>query len=450
MVLIAFGLTPINLGEAAATTMVYVFDPITQGDTSSAAVDETFTLEVKVADVQYLVGFEFYLVWNTSLLEFVQVTEGPFLNSTGAYPSMFTAKYPGFPGWLYPDRVYAASALIGAQLSTSASGTGVLARVTFRVLAEGVGVLDLQDTALAKYDPFKPKPIVHSTEDGYFAYPLPLVVVEPAEVLGILPGDSFNVNISAIGVSNVYNWTLKMRWAAGLLNATSIVEGSFLSDAGATDFVSVIDQDNGVLNINNTLTGDPLSGVSGSGRLATITFTPETRGKTDLELFAVRLYKQDGSVSPAAVESSSFSNTLRDVAITDSALSTGSVSQGQKVNITVTVKNKGVENETFTVRVDYDSKTVESKPVSKLFPNVTQTLTYQWDTSNVEPKSYTIKAVIVETIPGEVNKDDNVRTIGTVTVTGSGTIDFNLLLIGGAIAAAVVVVLAVFFLKRRK
>jgi len=443
--------TPVEIGKSALAPLLYVHDPLTQGDVSSAAVGQAFTVDIRIADVLNMVGYEFYLKWNTSLLDFISVKEGPFLNSSGAYQSFFVPKYPGSQGWPFTDTVYVADALYAPQLSTSASESGVLARITFEALAEGVGTLDLYSSILVQFDPFTPREITHSREVGYFAYPLPKVVAEPPEVLGIVPGESFNVSINAVNVVGVYNWTLKMRWTASLLNATGVVEESFLSDAGITGFTSSVDQSGGTLYVNATLTGAPSEGVSGNGTLATITFSAETRGSTDLELFDVRLYKQDGLVSPAAVESSSFTNTQRDASIIDSSISSNSVSKGQKVDITVVVKNNGVENETFTVRVDYDSQSVRSVTVNNLVPGATQTLSYEWDTSNVEPRTYTIKATIVETIPGEVNKADNTRTIGTVTVSGGGGIDFNLLLIGGVVAVVVVAAVVGFlFLRRRK
>jgi len=455
MVLTVFSLMSIDVSREDTMPAVYVFDPVTQAGVTRAGVGENFTVDVRVRDVQHLMAFEFYMQWNDTLLQFIRATEGPFLNSTNTYQSIYQAVTPGSEGWPYSNKIYVVDSIIAATESSSPSGSGTLARVTFKVLVEGSGILDLQDSILVRYSPYAPPPTIdHTSEDGYFTTAsLPRVVVEPAEVVGTLPGESFSVNITALDVLNVYNWTVAMKWREiDLLNATEIVEGSFLSEAGATDFKSTIDQDNGVLYINNTLTGAPLDGVSGSGTLANITFIAEIRGKTDLELLAVKLYKQDGSISPVAVESGSFSNTLRDVSITEAMLSADSVTQGQKVNITVTVKNNGWENETFTVRVDFDGQAVEpAKKVNKLVPNATQTLIFHWDTSNVEPKEYTLKALIVETIPGETAEDraDNTRTIGTVRVS-SGSFDFNLLLIGGAIAAVVVVALAFFFVKKRK
>jgi Cohesin domain/CARDB len=442
---------PFGVVNANPETTVFVHDPVTQGDVSSAAIGQTFTVEVRVSDVVNLVGFEFYMKWNTTLLEFVSAKEGPFLNSTGAYQSFFSTKVPGSPSWP-DDEIYVVDVLYGGTLSTSASGSGVLAKITFKALDDGIGTLDLHDSILTEFDPFTPRPIPHTSADGYFAFPLPIAFVDPEEVLGVAPGESFNITVAVIDIVKAYNLTFKLGWDKTKLNATAILEEPFLSSQGATSFHSSIDQDNGVLYVNNTLTGEPLTGVSGSGVLAKITFLVEARGSTDLTLFDVRLFMQDGSVSPAAVESSTFTNTQRDVAITDGSLSTSSVSKGQAVGITVVVKNKGVEDETFTVKFEYSGQSITSLPVTNLVPDDTQTLTYQWDTSNVEAGTYTVKATIVETIPGEVNRADNTRTLGDITITGGGGgIDMTLLIVGAVIAIVVVVAVVVFlFLRRRK
>ncbi len=441
---------PFGIANASPGTVVFVHDPVTQGDVSSAAVGQTFTVEVRVSDVANLVAFEFWMKWNTTLLDLVSVKEGPFLNLSGAYQSYFTPKIPGDPGWAYTDQIYVLDVLLGGSFATSASGSGVLAKITFEALDDGIGTLDLHDSILAGYLTYGAAVIPHSSADGYFAYPLPIAFVDPEEVLGVAPGESFNVTVSVVDIVKAYNLTFKLGWDETILNATAILEEPFLSSQGATSFHSSIDQDNGVLYVNDTLTGEPLTGVSGSGVLATITFMVETRGSTDLTLFDVRLFMQDGSVSPAAAESSTFTNTQRDVAITDGSLSTSSVSKGQTVSITAIVKNKGVENETFTVKFEYSGQAIASLPVTNLVPDATQTLTYQWDTSNVEAGTYTVKATIVETIPGEVNRADNTRTLGDITITGSGGFDMTLLIVGAVIAIVVVVVVVFLFLRRRK
>lgn len=451
-ILISFTMTFTNVSKAATTPEVYVYDPITQGNISSAPIDQTFTIQVMVRDVENLVGFDFWLSWNDSLVSFVNLAEGPFLNSSGAYRSFFVPKYPGSSGWTYTDTIYAADSLLAPQLATSASGTGTLATVTFKVLNEGIGKFHLFNSILAKYDPFQPKAIPHTEADGYFALPLPKVIVEPAETInsGLEQGQSFSINITLINAINAYNWTLELKWGPSLLNATNIVEGSFLKDVGATDFQSTVNEADGTLLISNTFTGEPSDGVSGNGTLVKVTFSVLERGDTDIDISDVSIFKKDGTFVPAAVENGFFSNTTRDVALTSLTLSSNTVSKGQLLNITITVENHGVENETFNVKVDYDSHSIKTQAIQKLTPDTSQTIIITWDTTNVDPGTYTIKAE-ASRVTGEVNIADNTRTAGPVTVTGGGGIDFsNPLLIGGIVVVVLVVVAALgFFLFRR-
>jgi hypothetical protein len=450
ILLFSLSLSVFNFGSAASTPLVHVYDPSTQSNVSSAAIGEIFTVEIDVANVETLVAFEFYLTWNTSQLSFVNAAEGPFLNSSGSYASYFVMKKPGDSGFAYTDTFYVADTLLAAQLRTSATGSGVLATATFRVLTQGISKLDVHDTILLRYDPFTPRPIDHTSDDGYFALPLPKATVDPASIIssGLGREEVFNVTIKAVNLPNAYNWTLKLKWTPLLLNATDFTEGSFLKDAGATDFHTMVDQTGGFVYINNTFTGEPVSGVTGNGTLVTITFTVNRRGVTDLTLYDIKMFKKDGTFVPVAPENGYFSNVIRDVAITDISVSGTSVQAGQVVDITVVVVNHGFLNETFTVRVDYDSKSVGTQTVTNLAPNASQTLIFKWDTKDVSSGSYVIKATAA-TMPGEVNTGDNSRTAsGNMTVTTG--FDYSTILMIAGIAAIIVVVAVVgFFLYRR-
>jgi len=449
MILIPLALAMINVSSASSTPNLYVYDPTTEGKVSSAPIGQTFTIQVIVANVMNLVGFEFYVTWNTSLLRFVSAAEGPFLNSSGAYQSYYGSKYI-LPKYPLNDTVYVYDTLLSPQLSTSATGTGALATVTFSVIAQGIGKLNLHDSILAKYDPYVPKAIIHTEESGYFALPLPKTVVEPAEIISsaIAPNQNITLNITVFNVANVYNWTLTLEWTPAMLSEASVTEGPLLKNAGATNFRMSVDQAGGFLYMNNTFTGEPSGGVSGNGTLATVNFKVEARGTTDIDIPNIEMFKKDGTFVPSATESGFFSNVVRDVAITSLTLSSSSVEKGQFVNITVVAENHGFVNETFTVRVDYDSHNIGSTPVNNLAPNASTTpMVFRWDTTNVDSGSYTIKAT-ASTVRGEANTADNTRTAGPVTISGGGS-GLNLMLIGGAIAAIVLIAIIVFFFYRR-
>jgi hypothetical protein len=103
--------------------------------------------------------------------------------------------------------------------------------------------------------------------------------------------------------------------------------------------------------------------------------------------------------------------------------------QGWKVNITVTVKNKGNLTEIFTVEAFVDSDSLGTVTVTDLAPATEFNITYLWDTKNVTAcRNYTISAE-ASIHPYEYNATDNslidgkikVRIMGDVN--GDGKVD---------------------------
>jgi len=105
-----------------------------------------------------------------------------------------------------------------------------------------------------------------------------------------------------------------------------------------------------------------------------------------------------------------------------------SVYEGNRVNITVTAKNKGLDTESFNVTTFYNNSVIEVQNIMNLTAGATAMLTFTWNTSGITLGNYTIKAEadIVENeynitdntlsykgivhikIPGDVNSDDKV------------------------------------------
>jgi len=112
--------------------------------TTSAQVGSNFTVNLEVSNVQDLGGWNLNLTWNPQVINLTQVTEGPFLASVGS--TMFTwspsmspiSRSLGFlPG--------VADVLLQA---TGASGSGVLATITFHVLRSGTSPISIDGTQL--------------------------------------------------------------------------------------------------------------------------------------------------------------------------------------------------------------------------------------------------------------------------------------------------------------
>jgi hypothetical protein len=112
------------------------------------------------------------------------------------------------------------------------------------------------------------------------------IFLDPASQTVAAVGDIYTVNVSISDVSNLYGYELKLYYNSTLMNGTQAIEGPFLKSGGQTFFYTVNFTDNynsthGLLYIVCTLTGN-LSGVSGSGVLATVKFEALALGNSSL------------------------------------------------------------------------------------------------------------------------------------------------------------------------
>jgi hypothetical protein len=121
-----------------------------------------------------LVGFEFKLGYNSTLLEVVQVTNGSFLEAFAASPNggtLYYGPYYGtdyvlFAGFILPDSN-------GIWHQPFPVGNGTIATITFRAKYQPIGLnqpnaacnLTLIGTKLADSTP---NLLLHNTTDGYY------------------------------------------------------------------------------------------------------------------------------------------------------------------------------------------------------------------------------------------------------------------------------------------
>jgi len=105
-----------------------------------------------------------------------------------------------------------------------------------------------------------------------------------------------------------------------------------------------------------------------------------------------------------------------DVAVVDTSPSSTEAYAGDTINVTVTARNEGTFNETFSVRTYYDSTLVGTQTITDLPQDEEKTLTFSWNTTDVPGGYYTISANAT-TVPGETDIADNNFIYGTITVT---------------------------------
>jgi len=107
---------------------------------------------------------------------------------------------------------------------------------------------------------------------------------------------------------------------------------------------------------------------------------------------------------------------FHDVAVKSVAPSASRVYEGQILDIHAVVENTGNYTETFSVTVYYDTTVIETKIVSNLTAGSNSSLTFTWNTTDVEAnRIYIIKAEASE-VPDERDKSNNVLIDGTVKV----------------------------------
>lgn len=109
-------------------------------------------------------------------------------------------------------------------------------------------------------------------------------------------------------------------------------------------------------------------------------------------------------------------NSVHDIAITKLKPSNSTVEVGQKINITVTSKNFGIETESFNVSTYYNEFLIGTQRVDNLSPNHESSLTFVWDTTNQTFGNYIIKAE-AEHVANETKLANNIYIYGEIEVT---------------------------------
>lgn len=139
---------------------------------TATAVDETYTLDLTIVDVSNLKGWTADVTWNPEILELVgNPTEGDFLTSVASTAFLSDASESG-------GAINLASTLITLD---SASGSGTLATLTFKIVAAAAhSPVNLVNTSIVSPEP-------GPTTGSYM--PLPHNVLNPSATVSLTTGD---------------------------------------------------------------------------------------------------------------------------------------------------------------------------------------------------------------------------------------------------------------------
>ena len=187
-------------------------------------------------------------------------------------------------------------------------------------------------------------------------------------------------------------------------------------------------------------------GTTGTGEIIDHTYT--TAGTFTVTLTVI---DNDGLNDTATDDIIVSAAPIHDVAVTNVTVSPTEAEIGKPVSISVVVTNEGELNETFEVTVYYGNTEIKTESINNLAPGDSKTLNITWETTGIDPNTYTIKAV-AETVPNETQTDNNTYMYGTVTITEEEPPAFPLNYLIAAIAVAIIVIVAalVYFTKLRK
>ncbi len=273
------------------------------------------------------------------------------------------------------------------------------------------------------------------------------ISVEPPTSSALI-GETFNVDVAITDVRNLYAWSILIRFDSTILDATSLVRGAFLEQAGLTNWqicettfpgepYGVINNTAGYVIVGDTLAPPlPGAGASGDGTLVSITFLVKAEGATSLSFeedprftylttvinnvqMPIPCGTVDGffdNVSPSTPPDTNASRPrIHDVAVPYAAAHLHAVPQGDPVYINVTVENHGNQTETFDVTVSARKTSsdvvihVETQTVRDLPPEASEILNIVWNTTDAPFGSYVVISEAI--LPEDEYPDDNIFTI---------------------------------------
>ena len=240
-----------------------------------------------------------------------------------------------------------------------------------------------------------------------------IVYVEPQETNMLRVGDSFSINITVSNVTDLYSWEFKLYYNSSMLNATSILEGPFLKQAGDTNFQILSFTDN--YNVSHGLVwakcalNNVSSGVNGNGTLATIYFKAVWPGDSSLSLAEILLMNSNGETIKCTAVSGSVRILLVDIAVIDMTFSNLNPHINESINVYVNVENLGETTETFnlTVKCAEPFEYIIGMQNLTLATSEAITLNFTWTPTiagHNKIEAYT------NTIVGDINLNNNLKT----------------------------------------
>lgn len=157
-------------------------------ETLDVQPNQSFNVNVALADVSELYGWQFNLTFNPAVLNVVNVTEGPLLKQGGT--TLFAKKTNNTRGYLLVS-----ASFMPPYPAHGVNGSGVLGSIVFQVISQGSSTLHFEETStkLRTVTAGNLVPIGFEVEHGSFrnvapGFSLPLELIAGAIVIVAVGG----------------------------------------------------------------------------------------------------------------------------------------------------------------------------------------------------------------------------------------------------------------------